>query len=49
LGHGSFALKLGAVFVPMTGAAGLYFLSAFVMRVPFTDDLVKMIRRRLRL
>ncbi len=48
LGHGTFWLKTGAVFVPMLGATLLYFAAAFALRVPFTKDFWHLLRRRIR-
>ena len=48
LGHGSFALKVGAVFAPMLAASLIYFGAAFALRVPFTQEFVALIRRKLR-
>jgi putative peptidoglycan lipid II flippase len=49
LGHGTFTLKMGAVFVPMLAASLIYFAAAFALRVPFTREFVSMVRRRLRI
>jgi putative peptidoglycan lipid II flippase len=50
LGHGSFALKLGAVFVPMSLAAAIYFGGAWWLHIPYADDMIGLlpgpIRRR---
>ena len=48
LGHGSFALKVGAVFGPMLAASLIYFGAAFALRVPFTKDLLNLLRRRIK-
>ncbi len=49
LGHGSFALKSGAVFGPMLAASLIYFAAAFALRVPFTQEFLALIRRKLRI
>lgn len=49
LGHATFAHKTGAVFVPMLAATLVYFAAAFALRVPFTQEFVTLIRRRLKL
>jgi len=48
LGHHSFGLKLGEVFVPMLAAALVYFAIAFGFRVPFAQDVVNLLRKRFR-
>ena len=49
LGHATFILKLGEVFVPMTVATLAYFGVAIAFRIPFAHDFVALIRKRLRL
>lgn len=46
LGHQTFWLKTGEVFVPMLGATLVYFAIAFAFRVPFAHDFLKVLRRR---
>jgi len=48
LGHGSFVLKVGAVFAPMLAASLIYFAAAFALRVPFTKDFLNLLRRRIK-
>ncbi len=48
LGHGTFWLKLGHVFVPMCIASLIYFTAAFTLRVPFAHDCTALLRKRLR-
>jgi putative peptidoglycan lipid II flippase len=49
IGHDTFGLKLGEVFVPMLNATLVYFAIAFAFKIPFAHDCVKMVRQRLRL
>ncbi len=46
LGHSTFVLKLGEVFVPMFSATAFYLAIAFALRVPFANDFVQLLRRR---
>ena len=46
LGRGSLAVKLGAVFVPATAAAVLYWLLALAFKVPAADELTRFFLRR---
>ena len=48
LGHHSFWLKLGEVFVPMLAATLVYFAIAFGFRIPFAQDVVNLLRKRFR-
>ncbi|HEY0550609.1 MAG TPA: murein biosynthesis integral membrane protein MurJ [Verrucomicrobiae bacterium] len=48
LGHRTFWPKLGHVFVPMFVASMAYFGAAFALRVPFANDFVTLLRKRLR-
>ncbi len=48
LGHGSFMLKVGAVFAPMLAASLIYFAATFALRVPFTKDFLNLLRRRIK-
>ena len=50
MGHAKFWSKAGAVFVPMAVAALIYFAAAFAlpMRLPFAQDFVTLLRRRLK-
>jgi putative peptidoglycan lipid II flippase len=47
-GHGTFWLKMGAVFVPMLNATAVYFAAAFALRVPFAHDVVALARKLFR-
>jgi hypothetical protein len=49
IGHANPGAKMGAVFVPMLAATLVYFAAAFALRVPFTQEFVSIIRRRLRI
>ena len=49
LGHGNLWMKLGAVFVPMMDATLIYFLIAFLLKVPFAHDFINLLRRRFRI
>ncbi len=49
LGHATFVHQTGAVFIPMLAATLVYFAAAFALRVPFTQEFVALIRRRLKL
>jgi putative peptidoglycan lipid II flippase len=49
LGHATFILKLGEVFVPMTIATLAYFIVAIAFRIPFAHDFLALIRKRLRI
>jgi putative peptidoglycan lipid II flippase len=49
IGHGSFTLKLGAAFGPMLAASLIYFAAAFALRVPFTQEFISLLRRKLRI
>ncbi len=44
-----FWFQLGAVFVPMTSATLIYFLSAFLLKIPFAHDCIGLLRRRFRI
>jgi putative peptidoglycan lipid II flippase len=49
LGHDTFWLKAGAVFVPMLDATLIYFAAAFALRVSFAHDLMALARKRFRI
>jgi len=49
LGHETFWLKLGEVFVPMVLATLLYFGAAFTLRLPFAHDVMALLRKRARI
>ena len=46
LGHASFTLRLGETFVPMIAATAVYFAVAHGLKVPWTRDVLALIRRR---
>jgi len=46
LGHETFWLKVGEVFVPMLNATLVYFVLAFAFRIPLAHDFVKLVLRR---
>ena len=48
LGHGSTLFRLGEVFVPMTAATLAYFGVALVLKTGHLDELLGILRRRLR-
>jgi putative peptidoglycan lipid II flippase len=48
LGHATFRLRIGAVFVPMAAAAAAYFALALPFGLPFGRDLIALVRRKLR-
>jgi putative peptidoglycan lipid II flippase len=43
LGHANLWLKCGAVFVPITAAALIYFLLCWWLKVPFIQDILRML------
>jgi putative peptidoglycan lipid II flippase len=46
LGHETLLLKMGEVFAPMFAAAALYFLICLWLKVPYTRDILGLLRRR---
>jgi putative peptidoglycan lipid II flippase len=46
LGHETLLLKMGEVFTPMLAAALLYFLICLWLKVPYTRDILSLVRRR---
>jgi putative peptidoglycan lipid II flippase len=46
LGHDTFVLKLGEVFVPMLAAAALYLAICVWLRVPYARDILGVFRRK---
>ncbi len=49
LGAGSLPLKLGAVFVPMTAAAAMYWVMTLLAKTPQAWEFFRLLRQRLRL
>jgi len=47
LGHGTFVLKLGELFVPMTVASAAYFGLAVWLKTGYTEELIGLFRARL--
>jgi putative peptidoglycan lipid II flippase len=47
-GHGNLPVKLGAVFVPLAAAGGLYWLLATAARIPVAREMSSLVMRRLR-
>jgi putative peptidoglycan lipid II flippase len=45
-GHGNLALKIGAVFVPATAAAILYWLATLAMKVPAAKEMLALVQRK---
>jgi len=43
LGHETLPLKIGAVFVPMLAAAGIYFALAFWLKVPYAQEFLALL------
>lgn len=46
LGHGNLALKIGAVFVPATAAAILYWLVTLALKVPAAKEMLAFVQRK---
>jgi peptidoglycan biosynthesis protein MviN/MurJ (putative lipid II flippase) len=47
LGHGTFALRLGELLVPMTVATAAYFGLAVWLKTGYTEELIGLVRARL--
>jgi hypothetical protein len=47
LGHGTLALKLGAVFVPATAAGLIYWLGAVMFKIPAATEMSALIFQKL--
>jgi hypothetical protein len=46
VGHHTLTLKIGEVFAPMLVASGGYFLICLWLKVPYTHDLLRLVRRQ---
>ncbi len=46
LGHASFWMRVGEVFVPMTAATLVYFAAAFAVKIPYARDMMALLRQR---
>jgi putative peptidoglycan lipid II flippase len=45
VGHGTFWLKMGAVFVPMAASAGAYFAIGWWLKIPFIREVMALFRK----
>jgi hypothetical protein len=45
IGHSNFWLKVGAVFLPMSVAASIYFLLCWWLKIPFMQDILRLLPR----